>query len=296
VVLDYHVHLWPHPDKAEASEQRLERLAAYCELASSRGVGEIALTEHLFRFEAVRGAVGEFWAEETDAGLRDEIEAYFAHHATADLDAYVEAVLAAKKAGLPVLLGLEVDYYPGKMDAVARLLSGYPFDVLLGSVHWLGTWMFDNLSSEVAMGEWERRSTEEVWRSYTDALEELAATAAVDVLAHPDLVKVIGRFPSAACRQECEARIAEAAARSGLAAELSSAGLRKPVAEAYPSSALLGEFARRGVPITTASDTHGIADLADGAAALAALARSAGYSSLRAFRARAGSDVEILDR
>jgi histidinol-phosphatase (PHP family) len=292
-VLDYHVHLWPHRDRAEAAEQRLERLSRYCDKAAERGVGEIALTEHLFRFTAVRGLVGDFWRDERDPALASSIAAYFDHHATAAFDEYVEAVLAAKAAGLPLLLGLEVDYYPGQMAAVADFLAGYPFDVLLGSVHWLGSWMFDNLDDEVAMGEWSRRGEEAVWKEYTTALEELAATRAVDVLAHPDLVKVAGFRPSAAAREECEARIAEAAAASGLAAEISSAGLRKPAAEAYPSSSLLAAFAARGVPVTTASDSHGPADVADRSGELAALARAAGYGQLRAFRGRVGRDVAI---
>ena len=44
-----------------------------------------------------------------------------------------------------MVLGLEVDYYRGRMDEVADLLAGYPFDVLLGSVHWVGAWRFDDL-------------------------------------------------------------------------------------------------------------------------------------------------------
>lgn len=293
-MLDYHVHLWPHAERADPLEHRLEQLARYCEQAAERGVEEIALTEHLFRFRAGRAVVEGFWEGEPDAALRANIAAYFDHHATADLDDYVEAALAARAAGLPVVVGLEVDYYPGRMDAVAKLLSGYPFDVLLGSVHWLGTWMFDDLASAPSQAQWDRRGIEDVWRAYTEALAELAATGAVDVLAHPDLVKVTGRRPEAGFRLECEQRMAEAAARSGIAAELSSAGWRKPVAEAYPSPTLLASFAERRVPLTTASDSHGVGDVADRSGQLATLARAAGYDTLRAFSGRKGRDVPLL--
>jgi len=292
-VLDYHVHLWPHPELADPAEHRLESLAAYCERAAEQGVTEIALTEHLFRFRAGRAVVEGFWRDEVDPALRARMGAYFDHHATADLDQYVEAALAARQAGLPVVVGLEVDYYPGQMDAVARLLGGYPFDVLLGSVHWLGTWLFDDLDDPVAMAEWDRRSIEETWRAYTEALEELADTGTVDVLAHPDLVKVTGRRPDAGLLDACHDRMAEAAARCGLAAELSSAGWRKPVGEAYPAPGLLERFARLGVPLTTASDSHGPAGVATGAHELAQMARDAGYRQLRAFRARVGQDVAL---
>jgi len=292
-VLDYHVHLWPHSEQAESAGHRLERLATYTELAASRGVGEIALTEHIFRFVQVRELAAEFWRADADAALAVQTGRYFDFHATADLDAYVEAVLEAKRAGLPVVLGLEVDYFPGRMEAVARALAGYPFDVLLGSVHWLGAWGFDNLDGEPSASEWDRRVTGDVWRAYAEAIDELAASSTVDVLAHPDLVKLTGRRPPAAVIDECEERIADAARRSGLAAEISSAGMRKPVGEAYPAPTLLAKFFANGVPVTTASDSHGPDLVGSNPTELAGLARAAGYGSLRAFRQRRPHDVPI---
>ncbi|MHB1597530.1 MAG: PHP domain-containing protein, partial [Acidimicrobiales bacterium] len=131
-MLDYHVHLWPHAERASSAQYRLEELAAYCDRAEAAGVEEIALTEHLFRFAAGRAALGAFDAAEVDPDLRGRIAGYLDHHATADLDEYVAAALEARAAGLPVVVGLEVDYCPGRMDAIGRLLAGYPFDVLLG--------------------------------------------------------------------------------------------------------------------------------------------------------------------
>ncbi len=292
-MIDYHVHLWPHAVRAEASEQRLERLAAYCERATSAGISEIALTEHLHRFTQGRAVVGDFWREEPESPFAATMEAYFDHHATADLDAYVTAATEARQSGLPIVVGLEVDYYPGKMDAVGRLLSGYPFDVLLGSVHWLGTWQFDLLHDEASLAEWDRRSVEETWRCYTTALEELAASRTCDVLAHPDLIKLTGRRPSAATLEECYAWMAEAASATGMAAEISSAGFRAPVGEQYPATELLARFAGRGVPVTTASDSHGPGHIGERAGGLARLAAAAGYQTLRAFRTRVGHDVPL---
>lgn len=292
-MLDYHVHLWPHPELADLGEQSLERLAAYCDLAGRRGVEEIAVTEHLFRFVEAKPLLERALEDAGSSVFARPMAAYFDHHATASLDDYVEALVAARRAGLPVRLGLEVDYHQGRMGDVARLLAGYPFDVLLGSVHWLGSWMFDVLEDPVQHGEWSRRGTEAAWRQYTEALEELAGSRTCDVLAHPDLVKVAGHRPDATLLSECHHRMAEAASRSGMAAEISSAGWRKPCGEAYPSPALLGLFHERGVPVTTASDTHGGGAVGERADELAVLARSAGYESLRAFRGRVGVDVPL---
>jgi histidinol-phosphatase (PHP family) len=288
-MLDYHLHLWPHGQHDTAPT--IEHLARYCEIAQSHGVSEIALTEHLFRFRQADELLRGFWDSDPDPALRSSMAGYWDDHARADLDAYVDCVVAAKSAGLPVVLGLEVDYYRGCMDEVAGLLSGYPFDVLLGSVHWLGTWRFDDLSDEVSMHEWSVRDIDGVWDDYTSAIEELAASGTCDVLAHPDLVKVAGFRPVSP--DECLDRLAEAAASSGMAAECSSAGLRKPVGEIYPSLSLLERFAAADVAFTTASDAHRDEHVADHSADLAALLSSFGIETLRAFSARRPRDVAL---
>ncbi len=288
-MLDYHLHLWPHGQRDTAPT--LDQVAAYCERAQAHGVTEIALTEHLFRFRQADALLRGFWDDEPVAALRASMGHYWDEHARADLDAYVECALAAQSAGLPVVLGLEVDYYRGRMDEVATLLEGYPFDVLLGSVHWLGAWRFDDIDDPVSMDEWSTRSVDAAWSDYVTAVEELAASGTCDVLAHPDLIKVAGRRPRTP--DECWDRLVEAAVSSGMAAELSSAGWRKPAAEAYPAPGLLERLVARGVPLTTASDAHRLSDVADRSTELAALLAALGVDSLRAFRHRAPTDVAL---
>lgn len=291
-MLDYHVHLWPHGVRDHLPT--VEELAGYCARAAERGVGQIALTEHLFRFARAREVVGKFWAQDgADRHLAGVMAGYWDEHAHADLDVYVQAVLDAKEAGLPVLLGLEVDHYPGRMDAVGRLLAGYPFDVLLGSVHWIGNWLFDYLGDATSMGEWGRRGIDAVWDAYTGCLEELAASGTCDVLAHPDLIKITGHRPGPAPSAEFHDRMAEAACSSGMAAEVSSAGWRKPVGEAYPAPDLLSRFHAAAVPVTLASDTHGPGEVAFRSADLLGMVRGAGYSELAGYAGRRRHPVPL---
>ena len=289
-MLDYHLHLWPHGERHR--DVTLAQLSAYCDAAVAAGVREIAVTEHLFRFVQVDGLLGGFWKDDDNhRHLQPQAEQYWREHIGANLDDYVETVLEAKAMGLPVVLGLEVDYYEGRMDKVKALLEGYPFDVLLGSVHWIGAWLFDVIESGAAQQEWADRGIERAWDEYTSALEELAATGSVDVLAHPDLCKVAGHRPAAP--GEYFERIAEAAAASGLAAEVSSAGWRKPCDEAYPAPDLLRLFRAKDVPVTTASDAHAVGHVAYRSADLVPLLRDAGYESLTGFRARVPSTVAL---
>ena len=288
-LLDYHLHLWPHGEAD--STVTIEQVAAYCERAEAVGVSEIAVTEHLFRFAQADAVLAGFWDDDPDPILRANMATYWDLHARADLDAYVDTVLVAKDAGLPVVLGLEVDHYAGRMDKVAALIDGYPFDVLLGSVHWIGAWLFDIIESSVAQREWDHRGVDQAWDAYTRAIEELSASGTVDVLAHPDLCKVADRRP--ATPDEFHDRIAEAAAASGIAAEVSSAGWRKPCAEAYPAPPLLARFRALDVPVTTASDAHTVEQVAYRAQDLKPLLDDAGYTELVAFTGRTRRTVGL---
>ncbi|MCK4177668.1 PHP domain-containing protein [Aciditerrimonas ferrireducens] len=288
-MLDYHLHLWPHGQADQ--EPTVAQVAAYWERAQAVGVVEIALTEHLFRFAQADRLLRGFWELEPDPALRASMARYWDEHARADLEAYAACALACRAEGLPVVLGLEVDYYPGRMDEVAELLAGYPFDVLLGSVHWLGVWRFDDLDDPVSAAVWEEAKVDEVWARYAEAVAELAATGTCDVLAHLDLVKVAARRPAAP--EVHWDRLAEAAAVGGLAVEVSSAGWRKPAAEAYPAPPLLGRLLRAGVPLTTASDGHRLADVADRAPDLQRWLWAAGVRELCGFRGRVPRPVPL---
>jgi histidinol-phosphatase (PHP family) len=289
-VLDYHLHLWPHHE--HDTPLRVEQLADYCERAQAAGVTELALTEHLFRFRQADSLLGGFWDDErVPPALAESMAEYWKFHATVDLDDYVAYAQEVKDAGLPVVIGLEVDYYEDRMDTVAGLLAGYPFDVLLGSVHWVGCWRFDDLDDPVSMAEWSARDVDACWEGYTRAFEELAASRTCDVLAHPDLVKVAGHVPDAPA--EWWDRMAEAAAASGMAAELSSSGWRKPIGEQYPAARLLERFVARGVPLTTASDAHQVDYVADRADDLRGVLASVGVAQLQGYRGRIPYPVAV---
>jgi histidinol-phosphatase (PHP family) len=282
-MLDYHLHLWPHEEAT--TWLSLDQVAEYCELAAAEGVTQLALTEHLHRFTQAADVVGRFWEAADDApAIRDQLSSYFDFHARSDLDEYVELCEGAKRAGLPVVTGLEVDYYKGQMDDVAQLLEGYPFDVLLGSVHWIGAWQFDDVSTRSHMTEWDARDVDDCWEAYTRCMEELAATGTCDVLAHPDLIKLAGRIPNAP--EEWWDRIAEAAATNGLSAEVSSSGWIKPVHEQYPAEGLLDRFCANGVTFTTASDAHRGDRVAERAGDLRAMLAARGVHSLATYERR----------
>ncbi len=281
-MIDYHLHLWPHSESSVWFD--LDQIAKYCDEAATHGVTELALTEHAHRFVDVMSTVGPFWERFGHEPTSPIMAEYFDFHARNSLEEYVNLAQAAKDQGLPVKIGLEVDYYRGQMDEVSALLAQYPFDVLIGSVHWLGTWQFDDIDNEVQMHEWSVRDVDRCWADYAEALEELAASNSVDVLAHPDLIKVAGFFSSNPA--EHWDRMAGAAASADVSIECSSAGWVKPVGEQYPAEGFLDRLVAGGLTFTTASDAHRLERVGERAGDLADLLEARGVSELATYTNR----------
>jgi histidinol-phosphatase (PHP family) len=288
-VIDYHLHLWSHEESSVG--YRLDQVAQYCEEARRNGVNELALTEHLYRFVELRATVGDFWTRWNHEPTAPLMSDYFDFHARNSLEDYVTFAQLAKSEGLPVKVGMEVDYYRDQMDDVAALVDQYPFDVLIGSVHWLNSWQFDDIDNAVQMNGWRTRDVDQTWAEYTVALEELTATRTVDVLAHPDVIKVAGFF--AAHPEPLWDAMAEAAAAVDVSVECSSSGWFKPAAEQYPAGGFLDRLVERGVTFTTASDAHRLERVGSRAGDLATLLEARGVHQLASYDERRRTMVAL---
>ncbi len=282
---DYHVHLHPHgrtgPDDPAPGTFPAEHIERYVEQALDRGMTEVCFTEHLYRLIEAGPVLGEFWAAEAPDVAAPTI-AFVEAERDISLDAYVDAVVAARDRGLPVKLGLEVDFFPETIGAVLDLLEPYPWDMLLGSVHWTGGMAFD---VDEMRPEFERRGVDHMYEEYFSLATDLAASGAVDVMAHIDLVKFHGIRPANE-RSDLYEMLATAAATAGTAVEVSSAGLYKACAELYPSAGFLDVLADHGVEITLASDAHRPAEVGRDFDRIVAAVRSAGYTGYLQFDQR----------
>ncbi len=236
VLTDYHLHLRPdEPDTPPERYFTAENVERYREEAAAAGIEELGVSEHVYRFrQALDLWRHPFWEEQA----RD------------DLDAYCEFL---RGAGLKV--GVECDYVQGAEEATAALLEARDFDYVVGAVHFVGDDAVDHPDWDV----WEKRSgPEEIWSAYFAALAECARSGLFDVLAHPDLVKVWGRgrpTPEGDLRRFYEPAV-EAIAMSGIAVEVSTAGLRKPVGELYPARGFAELCVEAGAVFALSSDAH----------------------------------------
>ncbi len=238
MLTDYHVHLRPDELPSDFAQYMTAANAGrYRETAAERGIAELGVAEHIYRFtEALQIWDHELWQR----------------HAVDDLDAYCAFV----RDQTDLKLGIEMDFIPGREDRTAELLAARDLDYVVGSIHFLGEGALDYDKYDV----WTRAdSADKVWRTYFTWLGEAAATGMFDILAHPDLVKHWGRerpWPERDLRYYYDIAM-EQIAESGIAIEVSTAGLRKPVGEIYPSQAFLEMCVDAGNPIALSSDAHG---------------------------------------
>lgn len=259
MLVDYHMHLRSPREDYEEIDHRVEAVEPYVERALEVGLAEIGFSEHVYYFRQTGG----IWDRP-----------YQAERCVHDLDVYVDAVLEAKRRGLPVKLGLEVDWVPGRADALADALGPYPWDFLLGSVHFVDGYAVDSPPGLPAV-----LGVQPAWERYCAWLVDLARSGLVDVLAHPDLVKIFGD------RVDWDWS-ALVSSLDGVSLEVSTAGLHKPVGELYPDAPLLALARAGGVTITLASDAHLPQDVGRDLDRAVEHARSAGYDTVTVFERR----------
>jgi len=263
-VTDYHVHTARCGHAGGATRD-------YVLHALSRGLTEVAITDHVPLYFLP--------GDDPEPGLA---------MTRAELPGYVDEVLALReefRGRIDVLLGLEADYAEGHEEALRDLLAPYAWDVVLGSVHFVaGGW----IDAPGAGARHEREGSANLWNEYYRLVAKAAATGLFDVMTHFDLPKKFGHHRPPECEAAEDAAV-EAARAAGVAVEVSSAGLRKPVGEEYPGPATLSKLVAAGVPLVFSSDSHAPAEVAWGREKVVAAARAAGATSQVTFRNRAAT-------
>lgn len=206
----------------------------------------------------------------------------------ANFPSYCEEVLALKQrqdGGPQVLLGIELDWIPANMDYMRRLLAAHPFDYVIGSLHFL---------DEMSVGfnaNWDCPVEETFSRFayYYKVMADMARAGLVHVASHPDFIKLhcFDLFSEWLWQPGSREIIGETMAalrQSGVAMEVSSAGLRQKFCEPYPGPMLMDLAGREGVLISLASDAHRPDEVAYEFDELARYVRSYGYRESAIFQ------------
>ena len=237
---DAHVHI-------ERGPYTLEWIGEFVKNAQARGIDELWLLEHNYRFKefvpmydgvcAASAYIDEWFHRK--AGVRK-------------FDEYLSLIEKSRLCRWPVRLrfGLEICYFPEQEELIRALTRDAGLDFLLGSVHFVDDFAFDHLAEH-----WDGQDVDRLYRRYFQLSVQLAESRLFNGVAHPDCIKLFGHKPSFDLSPYYEA-FAEAVAHHGFYAEQSTGIHRRTGAPIGMERALLEAMRRRGVRIITASDAH----------------------------------------
>lgn len=184
-----------------------------------------------------------------------------------------------------VKLGIEVDYLPGKEEAIKRGIAPYPFDYVVGSVHFLGNWDFTN--PQVAQ-EYEKLKDHQIFKlheEYFQLIEKVAQSNLFDIIGHIDVIKKFGYLPRQGTRYLME-RVAGLLQEADICVEVNTAGLYAPAGEFYPGLEFLKICFHKKIPVTLGSDAHRPEDVGRDIKKALELLREVGYREIVLFNKR----------
>ncbi len=255
-MIDYHLH-------TKRCGHAVGEMREYVLSSIEMGLDEIGFSDHLPLFHSLDPTLTMSWD---------------------DFPFYIADVMNLKDEfnEIDIKLGVEVDYIPGKLKEIQAIIKEYDFDYVLGSVHFIDGWGFDDRRY---IENWKNYNVDDLYIRYFKEVEDLAKTKLFDIVAHPDLIKKYGFLPVGDLSATHQKTI-EAIRDSDMAIEVSSAGLRKPVKEIYPSQSFINMCFKEDIPVVTGSDAHKPDDVGRDFTKLVESLRSAGYTEVATYTAR----------
>jgi histidinol-phosphatase (PHP family) len=220
----------------------------------------VDLHNHTILCNHAKGSIDEYVQKAID----EKIKYFgFADHAPMNFDTtyrmnfnqmqeYENSILDVRekyKKEISILLAYEVDFLAGYMDE--RILNA-KVDYLIGSVHFIGEWGFDNPEF---IGEYKHKDINKIWQEYFDAIKALAKSNLFEIVGHIDLIKVFNFLPTKEIKVLAKDAIKEIK-KANMVVELNAAGYRKPIKQPYPGKEIMELLCEYDIPITFSSDAH----------------------------------------
>ncbi|HBZ81969.1 MULTISPECIES: histidinol phosphate phosphatase domain-containing protein [Brevibacillus] len=234
-----------------------EWLDLYRVRAKQLGLQEVGVVDHLYRFREFKPYFEQHMHLADDELGRLQRE-WLDQVCTTSIDEFVSFILSQQPVwaedGIALRLGIEADYFSGGEEVLAPLVANYPWDHVIGSIHFASGWGFDNPQTQecfLAM------SLLDLYEETFAVVGQAVASGLFDIVAHLDNLKVFGHRPPEAELVPLYRRIAGLLKQHDVATEINT-GLyyRYPVKEMCPSESFLRILREHDVPITTSSDSH----------------------------------------
>ncbi|WP_107838933.1 histidinol phosphate phosphatase domain-containing protein [Metasolibacillus meyeri] len=276
-----------------------EWLDLYLQQAKRLGLQEVGIVDHLYRFKETR-AYFERYMELDEQHEYGSLQRYWLERVmTENMDEFIETIQRAKEKwraqGVTLKLGIEADYFIGGEEELASLLKDYPWDFVIGSVHFVDGWGFDNPQTEYIFKGMDEVALKQHYQRFFETVESMITSNLFDFVAHLDNFKVFNyKVQDELFLDAAYERVAQVLKATNTATEIN-AGLyyRYPVKEMCPGPRFLQTLLAHGVEFTVSSDSHFPDDLGKFTFDNVQQLKEAGISSLVTFTKRKKGYIEI---
>jgi len=230
-MIDYHMH-------SRLCRHGEGEIYDYVEAAIQKGLTEIGFSEHI-PIPGLDDPTGRMIIQDWDVYVRDVTDAQ---------NKYPE---------ITIRFGLEAEYLPPFMNYIEKFISDYPFDFVIGSVHFVDDWDFSNPAHLNRLQEF---GLDFLHTRYYELLTEAANSGLYDIIGHFDLPKRVGPVRMSLVTERIDAAL-RAIKENNLALDINTSGLRKGPKEIYPGAEILRRAAALHIPVIPGSDAHKPADV-----------------------------------
>ena len=261
MLIDYHMHFMSHDVKGKFKP------IDYVNSAKNRGLSEIGFSEHF----AIK-KIGQI-----DYSMDYE-----------ELKKYIKAIKKLKESSdFPVKIGLEMDFFPRLEKRIGETLKSYPFDYVIGSVHFIKEWPVDDPTS---IPDYKKSNINKLYEEYFNLIKQAIKSKLFDIIGHIDLIKIFGFKPKNDITNLLE-DIADTLKENKVCIEVNIRGLSKPCKEIYPSEKILSLCFERKVPITLGSDAHSPEEVGKDFDKAVKMVKGIGYREIARFTRR---EIELV--
>ncbi|RMF53556.1 MAG: histidinol-phosphatase HisJ family protein [Chloroflexota bacterium] len=270
ISVDYHTHHW----RCGHAQGQIED---YIKQALALGMSQIGISDH----------APIYWQDGDDPMPKIAM-------AKSELPAYVDEVLRLKQKyadRIAVRLGLEVDYIEGAESLCAELLAPYPFDYLIGSVHYVyGRNVYDT-----AM--WQGVSDPlPTYAEYYRLLSKSAQCGLFDIIAHSTAIVALAPKPIPSAIEPLQEAALGAIRQADVCVEINTSGYRKLGTEPFPTARMIGRARDLGIPLTFGSDAHHPSDVGYARERIQDLLNMLGVIELACFEGRQRGRIALMPR
>lgn len=253
---DYHIH-------SDFSCDGKATMAEMCRAAVENGVREIGFTEH---YDLHPGEPQRDWFR---------LEPWAAE---------LERCRAEHNGRLTLRAGIEIGEPHLFQDEAQAMIARYPFDYVLGSLHWVG-------SETIFDRDYFRRPAREAFGLFFEELERMTRAGGFDILSHFDVpvragFPVYGRYDPKE-HEDCIRPVLKNCVERGIALDVNTKGLDSGAKTLTPGLDILRWYAEMGGErITFGSDAHRPQRVGDGIPAAVGVAKEAGLKYVTQFEKR----------